>query len=154
MNIPILAHHHAHLYRYAIVGALGALAGMLLLLAFASPALAQSTSSVATEDYYMREFDPQRQSGTEQVLEVDGSDANSKDRYALLRFDDASIPAGATLTDADVTIQVTNHSGGAAYEVYALLRNWAEKGTWNATGASAQWQKAGPGAPMTPARRS
>jgi hypothetical protein len=115
----------------------------MLLLASASPTFAETTSSVATGDYYMLENNPYRQSGTEQVMEADGFDANSKDRYVLLQFDDATIPEGATLTDADVTIQVTDASGGANYEAYALLRDWEEDGTWKATGASAQWQIAG-----------
>jgi hypothetical protein len=138
MNTHVFA-RVARFHHYATVSALA----VALLLTVASPALAEIDSSVATGDYYMREDDPQRQTGNERVLQVDGSTAHSKDRYALLRFDNASIPAGATLTDADVTIQVTDPSGGATYEVYALLRNWTEGGTWNATGASAPWQKAG-----------
>jgi hypothetical protein len=139
MNIPILAYRNARLHHYAIGSALA----VMLLLASASPTFAETTSSVATGDYYMVENNPQRQSGTEQVMEADGFDANSKDRYALLQFDDATIPEGATLTDADVTIQVTDASGGANYEAYALLKDWEEDGTWKATGASAQWQIAG-----------
>ena len=72
-------------------------------------------------------------------LRVDGD----PDQSSLLRWDLSSIPAGATITNATLTFNVTNVTQHV-YELYALKRAWSESTTtWGKADAAVNWQSAG-----------
>jgi hypothetical protein len=63
-------------------------------------------------------------------------------KSALLRFDLASVPSGATVINARLWLYVANRSNwhDLTLQAYAVRRAWTEAGaTWNATGAGQAW---------------
>lgn len=72
------------------------------------------------------------------VQMVTGNASTSQPRRGLVRFDLASVPSGATITSATLTMQlvVSASSGPATTNVllYRLLDNWGEAGSTASTG--------------------
>ena len=83
--------------------------------------------------------------GAATTLKVDGvdPDPNGGDLYAALRWDLSQIPSGATVTNATVTLNISNatvHTYGA----YDLKRAWNEgEITWNQASTGTPWATAG-----------
>src|SRR5918911_148842 len=75
-------------------------------------ASAAETANVVTSvaDGGLSEISPNANSGATTTLEVDGDDPGGKDLYAALRWDLSQIPAGATVTSATVTLNISNPS--------------------------------------------
>jgi len=87
---------------------------------------------VGTRDTSISGADPTRAFGTADVLEVDGDEADGKKIYALLKWDLASIPRGAVIRSAVVTLDIVNESQGKGYSFYEMKRAWSEPDlTWN-----------------------
>ncbi len=80
--------------------------------------------------------------GNSGVLLLDGDDSGS-DVVSLLRWDISDIPEGSIVTNVSVSLGVFNPSSNG-YQVYSLLREWAEDSvSWNNSGVT-NW--ASPGA--------
>ncbi|NLG95985.1 MAG: DNRLRE domain-containing protein, partial [Chloroflexi bacterium] len=94
-------------------------------------------SLVAEADTYLRKSQSNRNYGGATVVQV--SPFTTSPQNALFRWDLSSIPAGAVITDASLTFNVTD---GSAYPVklYKMRRAWVE-GTSNdqSSSSSANW---------------
>ena len=86
------------------------------------------------EDTKIKDDAPLTAFGADPNMEVDGD----PDYGTLMRWDLSGIPAGAIVTDASLSLQITNLSGDA-YPLYAMTRDWDE--------ATATWEEASTGIP-------
>ena len=79
--------------------------------------------------------------GAATTLRIDGDDpaGTGKDLAALVQFDTASIPAGATVIDASIRFRAVDPSV-SAYRAYPVLRSWTEAGaTWRNATTTSLW---------------
>jgi DNA-binding phage protein len=109
------------------------------------PPVTQSASLAPVADGGLSELTPTANSGAAKTLKVDGNDPdpNGGDLYAALRWDLSSLPAGATVNSATVTLNVTNPTT-QVYGAYDLKRAWDEgQLTWNQAATGAPWATAG-----------
>jgi hypothetical protein len=109
----------------------------------------QTTNLMSVADAGLTELAPNTNNGTATSLKVDGDDPDpgGGDLYAALRWDLSSIPAGATVTSASVTLNVTNPSP-QTYGAYELKKSWNEgQLSWNQAATGSPW--ATPGAKGT-----
>ena len=92
-----------------------------------------------TQDTFIDEFQPITDKGNEITVDIDlfdgGTDATTQ---GLLRFDNifgpaaGQIPVGASITSAELTVNVTNVSNSAAQiTLHRMLVNWNEASTWD-----------------------
>ena len=111
----------------------------------AAPQGSQTADLNAAADAGLTELAPTTNNGTATTLKVDGVDPDPSggDLYAALRWDLSQIPAGATVSNATVTLNITNatiHTYGA----YDLKRAWNEgQLTWNQASTGTPWATAG-----------
>jgi hypothetical protein len=109
-------------------------------------AAAEVTNVVTSvEDAGLSELAPTTNNGSATTLKVDGDDPDpgGGDLYAALRWDLSQIPAGATIQDAKVTLNVTNPST-QAYGAYDLKKAWSEgQVNWNQAATGSPWQTIG-----------
>ena len=64
--------------------------------------------------------------------------------WSLMKWDLSSIPAGATLNDVMLTVNVTNTTAAPGFDLFQVLTPWEESGvTWNNTTAVATWEEPG-----------
>lgn len=83
-----------------------------------------------TEDAYIASGSADNNWGQSENLNADGADGLNGELVALVKWDISSVPATATLTDAQMTLEIHNSSQGA-YNVYAAGNTWAESSvTW------------------------
>ncbi|MCA9518563.1 MAG: DNRLRE domain-containing protein [Myxococcales bacterium] len=100
------------------------------------------------DDALLRADAPTRSYGASQSLTV--SAGASGVRNALLRFDLAPIPPGATVVSAELTLTPLLYAGAAS--VHAALAPWSEATvTWASFAASGAPLGAGPAGPWLPA---
>jgi hypothetical protein len=113
---------------------------------FTTPAQATQTANLTgAADAGLSELLPNTNNGSATTLKVDGNDPdpNGGDLYAALRWDPSQIPAGATITSATVTLNVSNPTT-QTYGVYELKRAWSEgQVTWNQAATGTPWATAG-----------
>jgi large repetitive protein len=105
----------------------------------------QTTNLMSVADAGLSELAPNTNNGTATSLKVDGDDPDpgGGDLYAALRWNLSSIPAGATVSSATVTLNVTNPSP-QTYGAYELKRAWNEgQLTWNQAATGTPWATAG-----------
>ena len=98
-------------------------------------------SLTATQDTTISIESPNSNYGSNTLLQVDGS----PDEAALLKWDLSAIPAGSTIQNVTLTVNLTDNSDDT-YEIYRLKRDWQEnQTTWNnfAAGSANRWQSAG-----------
>ena len=132
--------------RYAIT-VMAALIPALLLTATVSlsgPAAAETRNATTAADTSLREYSSTTNYGGA-TLGADGDEpgGSGKDSYALLRWDLSSMPAGASVDSASVTLNVTNPST-QTYQVYDLKRPWVESAaTWQLYASGSPWEVAG-----------
>lgn len=72
--------------------------------------------------------------------------AASDIQRTLIKFDLSSIPAGATITSAILTLTVSANAAANArdYKMFRVLRNWVElQATWNIFSTGNNWGTAG-----------
>src|SRR5215208_3055185 len=108
-------------------------------------ATARMVSVTSTVDAYILENTPNKNHGTVTSLGVDGDEpaGTGKDKSALLKWDLSTIPAGARISSASVTLNVTNNST-ENYQAYEIKRPWVESATtWRLYAAGNSWQIAG-----------
>jgi hypothetical protein len=108
-------------------------------------ASAAETTNVVTgvADAGLSELAPTTNNGSATTLEVDGNDTGGRDLYAALHWDLSQIPAGATVTSATVTLNISNPSP-QTYGAYELKRAWSEgQVNWNEATTGTPWAKAG-----------
>ncbi len=91
-------------------------------------------SAESSEDSYVRENAPTQNNGLSPLMSVNGN-ADNIDRL-LVKFDVSSIPSGATVTQATLTLCApTNppvNSQGRTHELRLATSSWTETGvTWN-----------------------
>jgi len=117
---------------------------MLTLVMLPSVAFADTMTFTATKDTHIKQIAPNSSAGgTANPITSDGnSDGAGSDQFALVGFDLSSLPSNATVTDADVEINVSNSSVDNHF-AREVLRNWNESATWNATGTGTNWATAG-----------
>ncbi|TWU36173.1 Cadherin domain protein [Novipirellula artificiosorum] len=85
--------------------------------------------------------------GTSTTLIVDKSGGDIGDSRALLRFDLSSIPVGATITGATLTMQATAGASAFDVSVYEVTESWVEGGqngtsgfpSWNDRASGVAW---------------
>ena len=103
----------------------------------------QSLNSVA--DAGLTELAPTNNNGAATTLKVDGDDPDpgGGDLYAALRWDLSQIPAGATVSNATVTLNISNPSP-QTYGAYELKKAWNEgQLSWNQAATGTPWATAG-----------
>ena len=87
---------------------------------------------VGTRDTSLSGADPTRAFGGADVLEVDGDEVDGKKIYSLLKWDLATVPRGAVIRSAVVTLDIVNESQGKGYSFYEMKRAWSEgEITWS-----------------------
>jgi hypothetical protein len=108
-------------------------------------AAAAETKNVVTSvaDAGLSELAPTTNNGSATTLKVDGDDPGGKDLYSALRWDLSQIPAGATVTSATVTLNISSPSS-QTYGVFELKRAWSEgQVNWNVASTGNLWATAG-----------
>jgi hypothetical protein len=97
-----------------------------------------------TADAQISELEPDRRFGREDQIEVDGNEAAKKSLWVLLRWDLSSIPRTSIAHEASLTLHVDNASEGQGFQLFPLLRPWAEEdATWTLAAAGSPWKAAG-----------
>jgi len=98
-----------------------------------------SSSYAGTRDTKILSDDPDSPAGYSSVLEIDGSPAYSM----LLKWDLTSVAPGTDITDAFLTLDITNPSSDR-YELYEATRPWSEaEATWKHAENGEEWQTKG-----------
>ena len=108
-------------------------------------ATARTASVTSMVDAHILENTPNKNHGSATPLGVDGDEpaGSGKDKSALLKWDLSTIPVGAKISSASVTLNVTNNST-ETYQAYELKRPWVESATtWRLYAAGNSWQTAG-----------
>ena len=111
----------------------------------APPQGSQTANLNSVADAGLTELAPTANNGTATTLKVDGDDPDpgGGDLYAALRWDLSQIPAGATVTNASVTLNITNASP-QTYGAYDLKKAWNESQiSWNQASTGTLWATAG-----------
>ncbi len=101
----------------------GGLSGQLFKIV---PGSAATTLTVDRDNSILSDF-PGNSNGAGELFA--GVTANSGIRRALIRFDLSPVPAGATVTSAAVTLQVTKTGGSSSafdFSLHRLSRDWGE----------------------------
>ena len=96
--------------------------------------VAPTTLYRGTRDTTISQHQPDVNFGAETNVNVDGDDPNGSGHanWALLKWDLSSIPRGARIQSAKMTVNVTNTSGGQVYRLYPVPQEWDEASvTWN-----------------------
>jgi acid phosphatase type 7 len=108
-------------------------------------AAAATQTFTSAADAGLSELAPNANNGSATSLKVDGDDPDpgGKDLYAALRWDLSQVPAGAAVSSATVTLNITNASP-QTYAAYELKRSWNEgQVTWNQAATGSPWATAG-----------
>jgi hypothetical protein len=105
-----------------------------------------STLYAGQTDTNIEQATPTTTDGSDESVHADFDypDGSGKSIEGLLRFDLSSIPAGSTVTSASLSINVTNRTSGAGYDLYALSRAWTpSQATWNSATTGTAWGAGG-----------
>ena len=96
--------------------------------------LQQGLSGYAgAEDSYVASGSPSSNWGSSAEILADGDDRRNRELVSLLKWDVSLIPAGVTVTNAFITLQVFN-SSNRQYDLWEMLAGWNEAGaTWDNT---------------------
>jgi hypothetical protein len=104
-----------------------------------------STANLApSEDTYIDSNNSSTNFGSSTGMTIDKSGGGAGNQRALLNFDLSSIPAGATINSATLTMEATNIDGPLNIDVYEVLENWSEaNATWDERDTATSWTTAG-----------
>jgi methionine-rich copper-binding protein CopC len=109
-------------------------------------ALTQTASVLASSgDTEIRSANSVVNRGSATTVTVDGDESagTSKNRAALIRFSLPTLPAGATITDTKLLLNVTKRSTNT-YSVFVMKKPWVEgEATWNMYKTAGAWDLAG-----------
>ena len=111
----------------------------------APPQGSQTANLNSVADAGLTELAPTNNNGAATTLKVDGDDPDpgGGDLYAALRWDLSQIPAGATVSNATVTLNISNPSP-QTYGAYELKKAWNEgQLSWNQAATGTPWATAG-----------
>jgi hypothetical protein len=100
---------------------------------------------VATDDTYLARWSATTNYGTVNILRARYAGA-TEEFSSLVRFDLASIPAGATVQSVKLNLTVTSRTAETwlDLDVFQVLRSWTEGGaTWNVAQSGTAWTAAG-----------
>jgi hypothetical protein len=101
-----------------------------------------------TKDATLSQSSPATNFGGDPTVRVDGDEVGGSDLVGLVRFDLRSIPAGSSIQTVELTLAVTNPSGGS-YELFEAKRPWVEgEATWELYAVGQPWEAAGAQGPM------
>ncbi|MET1254160.1 DNRLRE domain-containing protein [Aliikangiella maris] len=90
-------------------------------------------SYTGTQDTYVASGSPLSNYGADAEILADGDDGTRDELITLIKWDISSIPTGATVTSATITMQVFNRSN-SNYDLWELTTAWSEMtATWNNT---------------------
>jgi len=96
-----------------------------------------------TRDTYLSENSQNANFGAGDILLVDGNDGGGDDLATLIAWELNGIPAGATVAQASVTLQIFDPTAGP-YNFFEVKRDWVElEATWNEYSNGANWQSSG-----------
>jgi hypothetical protein len=132
-------------YSVTVMTALFVALTIVVLIGLSGTAAADTRTLTSVADTGLSELAPNANNGAATTLKVDGDDPDpgGGDLYAALRWDLSQIPAGATVTSASVTLNVTNPSP-QTYGAYELKKSWNEgQLSWNLAATGAPWATAG-----------
>jgi hypothetical protein len=108
-------------------------------------ALTQTASVPASGDTEIRSANRMVNQGSASTVTVDGDEPadTGKNTAALIRFSLPTLPAGATITDTKLRLNVTNSSADT-YSVFVMRKAWVEgEATWNMYETASVWDLAG-----------
>jgi hypothetical protein len=101
--------------------------------------VAPSPAYTGTTDTWLDADDPDDTMGTAATCYADGDE-----KSAVLRWDVSEIPAGRTIDEVTITLDVTNATDRRGYYAYPLSRAWTQAhATWNDYDDSLPWQLPG-----------
>jgi hypothetical protein len=132
-------------YSVTVMTALFVALTIVVLIGLSGTAAADTRTLTSVADTGLSELAPNANNGAATTLKVDGDDPDpgGGDLYAALRWDLSQIPAGATVTSASVTLNVTNPSP-QTYGAYELKKAWNEgQLTWSQAATGSPWATAG-----------
>jgi len=99
-----------------------------------------------TTDTTLQQYSPSLTDGSNVTMKADFDypSASRKSVVGLMKFDVSSIPTTAKVTSAKLTVNVTNLTQAAGYQLYALLRGFSEsQASWNLSSSSVKWAGGG-----------
>src|SRR5215212_3589749 len=132
-------------YAVTVMTALFVMLTIVVLIGLSGTAAADTRNLTSASDSGLSELAPNSNNGSATTLKVDGDDPDpgGGDLYAALRWDLSQIPAGATLTSASVTLNISNPSP-QTYGAYELKKSWNEgQLSWNQAATGSPWATAG-----------
>ena len=100
---------------------------------------------LGTRDTVLSQYDPNANFGSIVAVYVDGDDPSGSDNdlSTLLYWDISAIPAGSTVREVSITLNVFN-SSIHSYQVYEMRRDWFEsESTWNLYNSTNVWEISG-----------
>ncbi len=97
----------------------------LWVLITSTPAWAVTSQFTAVEDTFISESFPNTNYGSDITLLADGDDGTGGELATLIKWDLSSIPAGATVTAASITLNIFDISPGA-YNIIRQNTPWSE----------------------------
>ncbi len=107
--------------------------------------VAPDSGYAGTIDTTISQNAPATNYGNDASCYVDGDDPSGSgdDLSTLFRWDVSAVPAGSTVEQASITLNVFNLSNDT-YELYQLLPDWVEsEATWNLYVSGGSWQITG-----------
>src|SRR5215203_111248 len=108
-------------------------------------ALTQTAIVPASGDTEISSANRMVNQGSATTITVDGDEpaGTGRNTAALIRFSLPTLPAGATITDTKLRLNVTNSSTNT-YKVFVMKKDWVEgEATWNMYQTSSVWDLAG-----------
>jgi hypothetical protein len=101
--------------------------------------VAPSSAYSGTSDTWLDADDPNDNMGVDATCEADGDE-----KSVALRWDVSAIPAGSTIDEVTITLDVINATDSRGYYAYPLSRDWTEAhATWSDFDDALQWQVPG-----------
>ncbi|QDV47196.1 Cadherin domain protein [Stieleria neptunia] len=101
-----------------------------------------TTTLSAVQDTYIQLGNPSTNEGSDGSLSIDRESTDLQ--RALVQFNVSSIPVGATITNATLTLQATDVGGLLNIGAYQLLEGWSESSaTWNEASLGTPWSIGG-----------
>ncbi|MFO7566002.1 MAG: DNRLRE domain-containing protein [Enhygromyxa sp.] len=100
--------------------------------------VAPSSAYAGTSDTWFHASKPNEKQGANVTCEADD------DKSAALRWDLSAIPAGSTIDEVRITLDVVNATDSRGFYAYPLSRDWSEAhATWNDYDDALPWQAPG-----------
>lgn len=105
-----------------------------------------ASTYAGVSDTWLQESTPSTNAGADPLLRMDRDypGGSGQSVNALLRFDLAAIPVGATVRSVQLSLHVTNRTGGEGFFLYTAGRSWSEsQATWARATSTTTWSTPG-----------